>query len=919
MNTQIAFIGRKDELGQIDALIHEQQTRKILCIDAEGGIGKTRLLQEIHARYACKDNGIFVANIIDFDNRALHIPESLRFTASRRIGSEHFATYLQNLRHYRMMESGGVNPEQLEQEKLKIQRAWCDDFNTFSSQQRVVYLLDTTDSLKKPDILNYFITDLAIEHLNNALFIVAGRNAADVREVLSVHLHDNVQHLTLPPLEPDGARLYLQQKQELLYIVLEPELADKILFLSGGKPILLDLAIEWRAREIPLDWMVKSSLGYLHALSEEHLHERQQAFERQLVLNIAQTREQKDWLVLALSHVYPLSVELIAKLLNITDQEAQALVEQAKSSACVKTLPDGDISLHDEMRRMIHEYVWPENDPDGEQRRWYSEVAAEYFKTVVSEFEAQIQTQKKEPLQEFDGFLKAEKLATRQEAATVNWLRHALNADTDTGFSRYKQIVWKARNAQRHRFARQLQDIVRDHFRYLNKTQQHEFTVLHGRLLNDRGYPLEAQKLFEQLLVESREVPEHEADIYNALASTQISLGNLEMALEYQQKCLDILTWLNKQEFIPNVANQMGYIHRLRGELEESTRYYKMALDTALQTDTPSRHTVASVLNNLGYVLALQGKYHEGQTYCEQAIQLWEIENLSKNIGQGEIAIAAILRNRGRHDLAIQYLQKALARFEEPDDSLWLIRAYLQLGWTQWYQAMEKEKKDAFRLGKKSLVEEIGMRRKQRMLELARESFEKSFSFAKKYYTQTEFPAILGQYGKVCWLLNDKENAHQMVEKSFTLSEEIHDIQQAINCLVDMAEFDYVEQKYDKIPEYAKTLKEKYEDKGYNYPFFFGRMRRFLADIAFEEEQYGDALKYYAEGLALIKQHGGFSIYSIMQELAALGEKLDSLSPISAYQWITYLKKYWGEQKPAENYTTLLIWCDHQIVRTKFR
>jgi len=33
----------------------------------------------------------------------------------------------------------------------------------------------------------------------------------------------------------------------------------------------------------------------------------------------------------------------------------------------VKQLPDGRISLHDEMRRMVNEYVWPQVDPDRER------------------------------------------------------------------------------------------------------------------------------------------------------------------------------------------------------------------------------------------------------------------------------------------------------------------------------------------------------------------------------------------------------------------------------------------------------------------------------------------------------------------------------------------------------------------------
>ena len=52
MREQVPFIGRQKEIERISELTEQWGTRQIICIHGEGGIGKTRLLQEIHNQYS---------------------------------------------------------------------------------------------------------------------------------------------------------------------------------------------------------------------------------------------------------------------------------------------------------------------------------------------------------------------------------------------------------------------------------------------------------------------------------------------------------------------------------------------------------------------------------------------------------------------------------------------------------------------------------------------------------------------------------------------------------------------------------------------------------------------------------------------------------------------------------------------------
>ena len=123
-----------------------------------------------------------------------------------------------------------------------------------------------------------------------------------------------------------------------------------------------------------------------------------------------------------------------------------------------------------------------------------------------------------------------------------------------------------------------------------------------------------------------------------------------------------------------------------------------------------------------------------------------------------------------------------------------------------------------------------------------------------------------------------------------------HDVYYAVNSLVKKAEYDYEDGKYEIIQRYAKELKYEFEDKGYKFPLFYGRMRRILGDIAFEKIDYNEAINYYAEGLYLISQHGGYGKYTIDNELNILEGKLKTLPDEIALNFYESLKNYWTDK-----------------------
>jgi hypothetical protein len=136
---------------------------------------------------------------------------------------------------------------------------------------------------------------------------------------------------------------------------------------------------------------------------------------------------------------------------------------------------------------------------------------------------------------------------------------------------------------------------------------------------------------------------------------------------------------------------------------------------------------------------------------------------------------------------------------------------------------------------------------------------------------------------------------------------------------VGKAEYDYDAGEYDRIDSYAQELWTEYEDRGYTFPLFYGRMRRIQADVAYARKQYDKALNLYVEGIAQIANHGGWGMYFIDREVYVLTEKLGKLPKEEALKWVKFFKQQWEGQEPEDKFDVLVSWCDRQLVSVKLR
>lgn len=912
MEKIISCVGREEELLQIGTLIKQRKTSDVCCItiSAPGGIGKTRLLEETKTRFhntIHTGSEVFVAEIIDFDDIEVQSPGALRRKLATTLDRTAFALYIQSMLDWRKLELSGATSDLLYQKTLDDHKVFVDCFNVFSKDRIVVLLFDTVEKIDDTEIANYLL-DL-IQDFQNTVVILSGRDeeSTSIFDVVKKHFESKMWSFELQPLNSQAQLEYLELKQQSLRVSIRPELAEKILLFSEGRPIIIDLAVESLACDLPLDWIAENDTARLQSLPDEKREE----FEKKLMGNIRRLQGLGDQIVPTMAHVFPIDSSLAQHLLI---PNAHECIQRAKEFVFVKTRSNDTIWLHDEVRRMVNQYVWPEIDPDSSRRRWISTRAAQFFKERIEELDNKIRIatmgdDTHETLQRKDDLIR------EKEAFSYAWLQQALNIGLNEGITVYEHLVEESRREHHRRLSVKLESMMKRYLRDLgnglNYEQKYRLEIVKGKLLKDAGPSSanEARELFYRLLEENKGDNHRLAVIYNLLGSSELNLGNFTEAIEYEHESLRLYQETNQKNATVIVQDFIGYIYQLRGDWEKALDYYKRALDIIYEMETRNPQALAKIFRDLGYALGLLGKYTDAIHYCEMAIEIYNRFGLDKEIIRTEVAMATIYRDKASDDQpeyyirAIDLLQKALASLKEPDDYEQLIRVHFKLAWTLWFQG------DYFRDSKKDIQLARGVWIQ------AREHFEKARELSENYYFWIELPGILHQASNIYWRLGDKETARKWNEQAHNVSKQYNDIRYAIDSLVGFAEYDFDEGKYEQIDEYARELQKQYEEKGYKFPLFYGRMRRIQAAIAFQRGEYDASLKGHAIGIAQISQHGGYGMYMITKELNMLKEKIVELPKLDAERWLRYLRGYWNENADPEKRGQLVSWCDAQLMR----
>jgi len=865
------FVGRQNYIDQFRELTDKSPSEPeyILYLLGKGGIGKTKILQEIIK--ICDKNEIPHSGIIDFygfemSSRTTAVAHKIAKALRAYDKSGIFYKYWKLRKEF---EIGKISEQDVVSEFLPSLCQWID--TVVAAGKRPVLMFDTVEIIKYSIVEKDLVNDW-LPQFKKAVVILSGREKEQEKLDFPEEIAPFVVQSQIDTFTREEAIEYLQERN-VWDAIEEDKVSDKIFEFTQKKPLLLALSA---------DRIYGSSCSSSISPKELVKDADTLSFEKTLVEELERVdviRNPEGTILPYMAHIIRhFDKELIEFLQpDISDQAETILKNLSELSFVKERIEENGFRtywLQDELRALFHKHVF-----SAYPEKWDRECR------VLSEKMIAFHDKKLGEAKEKGDILEEQRCIARR-------FYHEIYLDPKA-YSKLREKFQKARESYQYGFASLLIGTVRFLADSLSESQYYTFKLAEGRWLTDLGDTKRAEEQLQKLFKDNYSNQLRLPFIYDALGGVAFVLGRFEDALEYYKKTLEliqnpVLIKISGKLF-HIYENIIGETYKHMGRWEDAIVYFKKAYNSALQNEK-DLNRIATIIYNLGHTYGLSGEYKAGIDYCEQAIDILEKTSSIPKLAKVKILQGDIYRRAGDYDRAIEDIQKAIKNFEGLDHRN-LADSYYYLGFAQWYKAIEE--------------------RNNGLLIEAQRTFEKCIEMSENYKLNMELPKALHEVSQIYWELGDKEKARSVNNEAYDLAIKAHDIYYSINSLVKKAEFDYEDSKYENIPEYAEVLKREFEDKRYEFPLFYGRMRRIRGAIAYHQEKYDDSSDYYAEGLYLIVQHGGYGKYTIDNELRELEANLSRLSTESSLKFYLTLKEVW-EKKDKKN-LKLTTWIDRHI------
>jgi tetratricopeptide (TPR) repeat protein len=643
------FIGREEQLNAFRRVLElpERETW-ILYLASEGGLGKTKLLEQfaIEAQEYAKRQGtrlFCTTETIDFYWTKNQQVSGVLENIAQQLSPEAFAPFLETIQIE--PDSGQFTLASIEEEKRM--QLFLEGYEQLAGKGVILLLFDTLE-MCEPWMRKFWI-EIFSRLSMNTIAVLAGRRYRSIEEeqvgrsrfgeILNIFESGQVREIPLSHFDLRLTREYLKEKS----IETSPALIEKLHKMSEGRPIIIALACDW----------IKIHGKDLAELLDQ---EDKKKFQIELVKRICNLTFGQDQAILAMSHFYRRFDEnLMAFVFKQDPQWARQVLAEVSCYSFVKyrkPIPGGapgSSLLHDEMRRLIEEHVWPIVDKSGLQRQYWSGQVLAHYDILIE--------QSRSRLERF--ILRLEKLHYMLEHDPANCHDHiqelyrkraTVENDVDV------QMITAEIEPYTRQLTSQDMDLVRFYQEWTNIKTTGDFSSGVEGLLE----------------LEHRDtLGEYEASqLRHWLATALAANGQLERAEQYALKSLEDLQARAKrfpddspeqaaiQEGIGGIYNSLGLIARRAGDFDAAIRNYELSLDK--QITWAFRATVE---NNLSYALLVSGDARRAEKVCRRALSRRLQMDVPNELGLSYNVLGIILTDLMQNGEALTCFERALDCF----------------------------------------------------------------------------------------------------------------------------------------------------------------------------------------------------------------------------------------------------------------
>lgn len=894
------FIDREDELERIRGYVETWDTTCILVIDGPGGIGKTRLLEEVHRRrqeYARALKGRLTATeIINLADVRFQVPMNLGRRIASELDPQRFRRYLEETDRIVREESKGLlTPEALERYIHEADNLFLQAYNDMAQEKRILLLIDTVEDILPLPVGRYLAK--MVTQLKNTCALVAGREGAKAKELIEQALKRAQQqsvildYLLLRNFKPETSTEYLDATPIRGYLEAHPHLRQNLLLLTEGKPLLLALVVEWLLRDLPLPELLEQSPEELQALKPEEKEELGQRFEAALIAHVPYLKDPLGDLVLDMAHLYyRFDAEILSAITGWPEEKSRGQLGQMEGFFFAKAKPGGVLVLHDEVARLVRNYVWPQLDPFGTRRQELSRMAVDHYQDRLRWLEKRMREAQEEALKaEEEGDLAKASEAWRcwaekrreQWVLTRELLHYTLEVDLKAGYDLFVEKFDQATDEYQFLLRAPMVEEIANYEEKFTGDEKYEIGIRIAKYLLDETEYQDAYDKAKGLLEAFPYQDHRRVDTLVQLANNAVRLGRLEEGRQHFEEALKLCEEyrLPNREWWAMAENGLGWAYRVLGRWDEAIQHWHKAFDYSVEIS--DRKRMASILNNLGYVYHLKGDSRSGLALSQQALEIAQSLGFGRQIAMNHSTLGEIYLALGQYKKAFAHYREALALFEREADEEWMAIVYHELSRAKRHQAFDEV--------------ETPIEQREARLEEALRYAKRSLQLCEEHHLLKEAPAIYYGIGVIEADLGQIEKAEDHLRRSYELNKERAETFGLMVDLAALAELAYREKNAEKVSKIAEEARRLTADGKIraDYPLFFGRTLRILAEVYLDEENYEQALETYIEALTHIGRHGGYGKYRFDGEVERLRKKISKLPEAARAHWIAHFIERW--------------------------
>lgn len=850
----VELIGREKEIEQIQHFLsYESENSKLISIHGPGGIGKTALLRALRERFTSQP-AIITTDLIDLVEERLSQIRFLRSEIAAQLDPNQavFEKYYHRVNEFDRQLAHTTNVQDISEAQVQIEASFVSAYKTIvSAGQTIIIFLDTMEAIDAhpkewEELILPFFSKLPLTH-----FIVGGRDAYKWRPLL------NRQFSTFHELSIPISGFSLNETK--LYFNLSPtgqdtapDLQEKIHLLTNGRPILIDLAIEWSRRKLPFESLSLVNIDALRQGIQTFQQQTTEAsipldsgvtvtfpdlakeFERELIENILELPVRYELPILTMVYLQqfgmelPLLREITNTFLTSVDDD-NVLFEELKDFVFIKIIPTNRLILHDEAKRMIEEYqLWERYDGTKEIRIDLFTLLHKYFEHNSNSYELMLDQA------EINSYADIEHINQRITKLRCQQLRFAFEINLDSGFEEFKDLFEKSTKLRLFLLSEGLLDVAVT----FSKTKEQQFQLQLERInyYFDIAAYQQAENVIREMLEDPDVPPSVQVDLFFHLGNIDINSGRgVNLARRHYQTALNLCKENNLQKSQPKLLNELGYLHRLQGNLKDAVNYYDQALRLAIEIGNTVEEI--SALINWSFVDSRLGEYEPGYQKLQKVFEYLESQDIPDRelVGRYYSVLGEVARYHGKYEEAIEAYNNALQQFTSSEDEAWPGLIISQRGVAYLNQFIADPDQLNF-------------------ADQARDDLSIAVRMCRRA-NKNVLPMALHRLGRYYQAIEDFGTAIRTFREGYQISKLQEDWQFVVENLTNLSEVLFYKWEYTKDSSLTEEMEhnlaeiDKLRQEGFNYPHLYGKMQQLLANVLILEKRYNDALELYTKSI----------------------------------------------------------------------